>query len=418
MHFYFIGIKGTGMSSLANILVDLGHKVSGADYNKKYFTEATFRKEIIVEDFENCILNESYFYIIGNAFKVFDLTNEIKENKYQYAFYNEFIEEFFKMEKIGVCGSHGKTTTTSFTSQLIGKKINALIGDGSGFGNKDSEYLLLEACEYQNNFLKYTYDYLVILNIDYDHPDFFKNNNEYLYAFMKASLQSKIVIINYDDHNCRKIVHKNLISFGFSNQADIVLRIREGKLLIKIEDETFEIPLSFYGKHMAYNLAAAFIIAYFIDHDPVKTIKKVTHLKLPARRFYEQKVKNNCVLISDYAHHPTEIKACIDSMRLKYPNHKVVVIYQGHTHSRTATFLNEYVESLKNADKVYIMPTFSSVRETDNDPLVLFHSCKDFNLYEESEIFNEIENEKVVVGFLGAGDIYNEFIFLLKKVNY
>ena len=88
MHFYLVGIKGTGMSALANILDDLGHNVRGADYDKKYFTEATFRKEIIVEDFENCILNESYFYIIGNAFKVFDLTNEIKEKKYQYAFYS------------------------------------------------------------------------------------------------------------------------------------------------------------------------------------------------------------------------------------------------------------------------------------------------------------------------------------------
>ena len=136
MHFYFIGIKGTGMSSLANILVDLGYKVSGADYNKKYFTEATFRQEIVVENFEDCILSDSYFYIIGNAFKVFDLTNEIKEKKYQYAFYSEFIEEFFKMGKIGVCGSHGKTTTTYFASQLIEKKINALIGDGSGFGKK------------------------------------------------------------------------------------------------------------------------------------------------------------------------------------------------------------------------------------------------------------------------------------------
>ena len=82
MHFYFIGIKGTGMSSLANILVDLGYEVSGADYDKKYFTEATFRKEIKVEKFENCILDKDCFYIIGNAFKLFDLTNEIKEKNY------------------------------------------------------------------------------------------------------------------------------------------------------------------------------------------------------------------------------------------------------------------------------------------------------------------------------------------------
>jgi UDP-N-acetylmuramate-alanine ligase len=117
------------------------------------------------------------------------------------------------MKKVGVCGSHGKTTTTFFASQLIDKKINALIGDGSGFGNQESEYLLFEACEYQNNFLKYTYDYLVILNIDYDHPDYFKNANEYLYAFQKAALNTSFLVVNNDDNNCKKIVHKNKILF-------------------------------------------------------------------------------------------------------------------------------------------------------------------------------------------------------------
>ena len=74
MNYYLVGIKGTGMSALANILVDLGHNVKGADYDKKFFTESTFRKSIKVEKFENCILSEDYFYIIGNAFKMFELT--------------------------------------------------------------------------------------------------------------------------------------------------------------------------------------------------------------------------------------------------------------------------------------------------------------------------------------------------------
>ena len=183
MIYYLIGIKGTGMSARANILADLGHGVKGADYDKKFFTEATLRESISVEKFENCNLSKEYFYIIGNAFKVSDITKKIISSGYNYLFYSNFLEEFFKMKKIGISGSHGKTTTTFFTSQLVTKKINALIGDGTGVGNFDSEYFLLEACEYQNHFLNYTYEYLVILNIDYDHPDFFKTNSEYVYAF-------------------------------------------------------------------------------------------------------------------------------------------------------------------------------------------------------------------------------------------
>lgn len=406
------------MSALANILVDLGHNVSGADYCKKYFTEATFRKSVVVENFEDVTLNKDYFYIIGNAFKLSKITSLIINEGYTYSFYSEFLEEFFKMKKIGISGSHGKTTTTYFAAQLIDKKINALIGDGTGFGNKDSDYFLFEACEYQNNFLKYTYDYLLITNIDYDHPDFFKNNIEYIYSFQKAALNASVLIVNYDDDNCKKIVHKNKITFGFNQNADIVIKFKDDKLLIKIDEEEINVDFNFYGKHMAYDLAAAIIISYLVEKDSAKIISKIHSLKLPARRFFEEKVKDDVVLVSDYAHHPTEINAIITSIRLKYPDYKLVVVYQGHTHSRTNTFLKDYVKSLKKSDEVYIMPTFSSVRETEASDYVLLNECDSFKKYEKDVIEKYLEEENIVIAFLGAGDIDNEFIFLLKKVNY
>ena len=418
MQYYFIGIKGTGMSALANILADLGHEVKGADYDKKFFTEATLRESIIVEKFENCILSKEYFYIIGNAFKVSDITKKIISSGYNYLFYSNFLEEYFKMKKIGISGSHGKTTTTFFTSQLISKKINALIGDGTGVGNFDSEYFLLEACEYQNHFLNYTYEYLVILNIDYDHPDFFKTNNEYVYAFFKAALNASVIIVNYDDLNCRKIVHKNKITFGFNPNADIVLKQKENLLVVKIDDIEYEMELNFYGKHMTYDLAAAFIVCYLIGEEPEVIINKIPLLKLPARRFFEKKMQNDIILVNDYAHHPTEIAAIINSIRLKYPKHKLCVVYQGHTYSRTNTFLYDYVSALNAADSVYIMPTFSSVREMEEDEYSLLKASKEFKKYSREDIESLFWGENMVVAFLGAGDIDNEFIFLIKKVNY
>ena len=418
MKFYFVGIKGTGMSALANILSDLGYEVIGVDYEKKYFTEATFRKSIIVEKFENFTLNDNYFYIIGNAFKLSEYTKMIVSEGYKYAYYSEFLEDFFAMKKIGISGSHGKTTTTFFSSQLISKKINALIGDGTGIGNSGSEYFLFEACEYQNHFLKYSYDYLVILNIDYDHPDYFKNSNEYVYAFCKAALNAKVVIVNYDDINCRKIVHKNKITFGFNSGADIILKLKENKLVVVIDLEEFEMDFNFYGKHMAYNLAASFIVSYLIGEEVETIISKVPSLKLPSRRFFEQKVKDDVILVNDYAHHPTEIKAIINSIRLKYPQFMLCVVYQGHTFSRTNAFLYNYVSSLSDADMIYIMPTFSSVRENGCDEYELLNACSKFKKYSREEIERLISGNKIVVAFLGAGDIDNEFIFLIKKVNY
>lgn len=406
------------MSALANILVDLGYKVSGVDYNKKYFTEATFNQTIVVESFDNYHLDEKYFYIIGNAFKLADITEEIKELGYHFEYYPSFLENFFKMKKIGVSGSHGKTTTTSFACQLIKENINVLIGDGTGKGNKDSKYFLFEACEYQNHFLSYTFDYLVILNIDYDHPDFFKNMSEYSFAFQKAALNSEVLIINGDCEYSRKIVHKNKITFGFKPDCDIVLRLSDSKLYLMIEEVEYEFDFPFYAKHMAYNLAASIILTFLIDKDLSHVNSMVKKLRLPARRFNEFKVKDDAILIDDYAHHPTEIKALINTIRLKYPDKFLVVIYQGHTYSRTISFFDEYVNVLKEADEVYIMPIFSSVREEEFDEWALLRGCDNFKKYDRDSIESLINGKNIVVAFIGAGDINNEFIFLIKKVNY
>ena len=399
------------MSALANILVDLGHDVSGVDYNKKYFTEAAFRKSIKVESFDNYMLNEEYFYIVGNAFKLSDITEKIVELNYQFQYYPQFLETFFTMKKIGIAGSHGKTTTTFFTSQLINNPINALVGDGTGFGNKDAEYFLFEACEYQNHFLNYTYDILVILNIDYDHPDYFKNANEYLYAFQKAALNTTVLLVNNDDLNCKKVVHKNKITFGFNPNSDIVLKILKNNLCITFDTEEYMLPFIFYGKHMAYNLAAAFIVSFLVKSEASEIIKKVNDLKLPLRRFTEYMVKSNLILINDYAHHPTEIKAFILMARNKYPNYKLVVIYQGHTFSRTNAFLEEYVKVLELADEIFIMPIFSSVREEEHDEWLLLNKSTKFKKYSRGIKESLLDQSNTIIAFLGAGDIDNEFIF-------
>ena len=407
------------MSALANILSDLGHEVRGVDYNKKYFTEATFRKSIVVESFENYNLESEYFYIIGNAFKIHNLTSKIKDIGYQHMSYPQFLETFFKMKKIGISGSHGKTTTTSFLSQLLESKVNALVGDGSGFGCKDAKYFLFEACEYQNHFLNYTFEYLVVLNIDYDHPDFFLTPQEYFHAFQKAVLNSKLLIVNFDDPICRKLVHKNKITYGFDSDSDVVIRLSGNKICLTFLEDEYEFDFNYPGKYMAYNLAASFIVSYLILENKEAICDKMKNLKLPARRFEEKTTDNGIVMVNDYAHHPTEIAVVVDALKNKYPTKSIVVVYQGHTYSRTSAFFDDYVTSLKKADDVFIMPTFSSVREKDFDPYQLLSGDKCFKKYDRNVLKSLLQSGNIVLAFLGAGDVDSEFnIFVHKNINY
>lgn len=414
MQFYLVGIKGTGMSALANILSDLGHNVMGVDYNKKYFTQATFRNKIVCETFENYHLKKDYFYIIGNAFKLSDVTKKIIKNKYNFQYYSDFLESFFNMKKIGISGSHGKTTTTCFTSSLIGENLNVLIGDGTGIGVKDAQYFLFEACEYQNNFLKYSYDYFVILNIDYDHPDFFKNEQEYFSSFQKAALNSKYLICNFDDNYCKKIVHSNKFTLGFDKDSDLVIMYENNQIILSICDEKYVVDFPFSGQHLCYDFAAAFLVSFLVEGNAQNVLKRITKLHLPRRRLSEYKFKNS-VLVNDYAHHPTEIKAVYNSLNLKYPNKKMIAVYQPHTFSRTSIFLSAYVDALNLFDEVYVMSIFSSVREAEKDKWLLLESDSKFIKYDRSLTVKLLEEDDFVLVFMGAGDIDKEFEFFIEE---
>ena len=413
MQFYMVGIKGAGMSALANILCDLGHDVVGVDYNKKYFTQATFRSSIYCENFDNYKLKKEYFYIIGNAFKLSKITEEIITNGYNFEYYSEFLESFFKMKKIGISGSHGKTTTTCFTSSLIGQNANVLIGDGTGIGVLDAKYFLFEACEYQNNFLKYNFDYLIILNIDYDHPDFFKNENDYFRSFQKAALNSKILISNYDDPLCKRIIHSNKLTFGFDPDADLVIAYENEQLILSICDEKYVIDFPFSGKHLCYDFAASFLVCYLLEGNAKNILNRISNIHLPRRRLNEYKIQNN-IVVNDYAHHPTEIKAVYDSLSNKYPEKKLVAIFQPHTYSRTSSFLPLYIDALNLFSEIYIMPIFSSVREEEKEKWLLLESDLRFKKYDRSIRNVLFENDNLVVVFMGAGDIDLEFEYFIE----
>ena len=405
------------MSALARVLADQGHIVKGVDVEDYFYTEDNLNN-CLIESFNLMHLNPYYFYIIGNAFINHSTVKYIKLMKYHYMEYPKFINWYFKQYNfISVCGSHGKTTTTKMLTQMYDNP-SYIIGDGSGSGASNNNFII-ESCEYKNTFLNYNPDIALILNIDYDHPDFFKNEGEYIDSFNRFALKSKIVIINGDDKNAKKIIKENYITYGLNRENDIIFTytIKENKMDINILGRVFSLP--YLGKHYAYDFVGAYLLAKLAGIHDDDIANRMKSFKLPKRRM-EEALINESLLIHDYAHHPTEIKSVYENIRLRYPNKHLVCFFQPHTITRTVAFKDSFKEALDMFDECYLLSIFTSAREGVNQiieddiyrlwgyPLLFSSSIKMLDLKPES-----------IYLFLGAGDIdrvYKELIKIKKSL--
>lgn len=405
MLFYLVGIKGSGLSALAKILIDNGHIVYGVDESTSFYTEKNLNAKI--EAFDKMILKKSYFYIIGNAYTNHSVSKYIKLMKYYYMSYPQFIAYYFKNYNfISVCGSHGKTTTTKLLSEFV-KDSSCLIGDGTGKGSISNNFII-ESCEYKSTFLNYYPNITLLLNIDYDHADYYKSNSEYIEAFKIFTRQSKIVIANGDDDNIKKIINDRFITFGLNDDNDITFSYSNGTIYLLGE----EYRLSVIGLHYAYDFVGAYIVAKLLGAENEFIKNKLAYFNLPKRRLESFKI-NNCDCILDYAHHPTEIKCVYNTLSEMYSNKKIVCCFQPHTISRTKAFLKGFKEALSLFSDIYLLPIFTSVRELKND--VEENELYSYLGFKKINNISEIEyNENNLYAFLGAGDIDNMVKKLIK----
>ncbi|MFD1851075.1 UDP-N-acetylmuramate--L-alanine ligase [Oceanobacillus bengalensis] len=416
--YHFIGIKGTGMSALAQILDDSGETVQGSDVDKRFFTqEALEQKDILILPFSKDNIKAEYTIIAGNAFP--DDHIEIEEAKRlgcTFYRYHDFLGEWLKQfTSIAVTGAHGKTSTTGLLSHTLSETfpISFLIGDGTGKGHVDSEYFVFEACEYRRHFLSYQPDYAIMTNIDFDHPDYFTSIDDVFHAFQSMADQVKKGIIACgDDEQLQQIQAKvPVVYYGFADtndfQAQNVRESEEGTTFdVFVRNtyyDTFTIPM--FGNHTVLNALAVIAICHY-ENVKAKDIKHISTFSGVKRRFSEKKVGSQ-ILIDDYAHHPKEINATIESARKKYPGKQVIAIFQPHTFTRTKTFLQEFADSLNGADYVYLCDIFGSAREEAGK--LTIHDLQ--KLVDNSEILELEHTEGLgeytdsVLIFMGAGDI-------------
>ena len=426
--YHFIGIKGSGMSSLAQIAYDMGNEVQGSDEETYFFTQEKLEQRNIPMYYygaEN--IKEGYEVILGTAFDETHVEyRKAKELGLTTYTYSQFLGKLLsEIPSIAVTGAHGKTTTTTMTSNIFKHNhvTSYLIGDGTGHGEKNSEFMIAEACEYYRHFLAYHPDFAVVTNIDFDHPDYFNDEHDVFDAFQSFVNQVKnTVVICGDDRLASQLKPANAktIKYGFSDGNDYQIK----NVQTTPEHSKFDIyknsellgtfTMAVFGLHDISNATSAIALAD-LNGISVEKIQESLDMYKPAERRFSEHKLGNSVVVDDYAHHPSEIKATIDSARRKYADKEVIAIFQPHTYTRTAKFLNEFAESLETADKVFLCPIFASVREKEKIVGIedLQKVTKGAQIINSEEDFDKLNFDNSVFLFMGAGNInklYHKFI--------
>lgn len=418
--YHFVGIKGSGMSSLALVLHEQGLNVQGSDIEKYFFTQRDLEKaNIKILPFNADNVKPGMTIIAGNAFP--DTHEEIqraKELGLEVVRYHDFIGDFIQnYTSIAVTGSHGKTSTTGLLSHMLTgiRPTSYLIGDGTGHGDPQAEFFAFEACEYRRHFLAYSPDYVIMTNIDFDHPDYYTSIDDVFTAFQSMAKQVKKAIFAYgDDAYLRKLeADVPIYYYGVSENDDIqarnIERTTTGSAFDVYHGEEFvgHFVVPAFGKHNILNALGVIAVAYFENLDIEKVAKEMLTFPGVKRRFSE-KIVADMTVVDDYAHHPAEIKATIDGARQKYPDKEIIAVFQPHTFTRTIALMDEFAEALDLADKVYLCDIFGSAREKQGDVKIedLGDKIKKGGqVIKEDNVSPLLDYHDAVIIFMGAGDV-------------
>ena len=419
MKYYCIGIKGTGMSTLAQILSDLGNTVSGYDDAKghKFTQDGLEERNIPIYYGHDHEIDKDTIVTYSVAFgEDHPEMKRVRELGLTVKRYCEIMGDVIDMFKtIGVSGTHGKTSTSSMIRKILEDSIgcNYFIGAGDGHASRDNEYFVVESDEFNRHFTAYHPTYSIITNIEAEHMEIYKDVDDIRNTFEIFANQTKdFIIANGDNEEVRKINYKTKVYFyGFNDNNDIIIKDMDleedgSKFRVEFNGEDlgeFFIPL--YGKHMVMNAASAIVMCKLIGIN-IDSIRESLKNFQNAKRRFAVEVYNGSIIVDDYAHHPTEIRVTLEGVRQKYPNKRLVVVFAPNTYSRTRDFTKEFVEAFKIADKTYLTEIDCNREDPKDYPGVTSSLITD--QLEGGEIIsvdtmNKLANEKdSVVCFMGC----------------
>lgn len=338
------------MAALAHILLDKGHEVSGSDVDHYVFTQdSLLERSVKIYKFDEYDLKDIDVVIVGHSFYPFssEVTKALNLGK-SVIEYHIFVSTLVNSRySIAVSGSHGKTTSVGLLCELM-KDYNPSFLRGDGVGKwTDSKYFIFEACEYKNHFHVYKPDEIIILNIDYDHNDYFKTFDEYKSSFIEFSKRAKKRV--YVNDECKYIKHKS-IYFG-----DNSFKLNEDNSLIFKNKKIPNFKFNVTQKELIKNQLGLILCALNLGVKPMNIKKYLKQFKGVKRRSQEIIIKDD-VFVDDYAHHPSQIKVMLEEYKNKYPSKRIIAIFQPDRYSRILQFKNELNKTLSTADEAYVLP--------------------------------------------------------------
>lgn len=310
---------------------------------------------------------------------------------------------------IAIAGTHGKTTTCAMTAQALSSfPVTTHIG-GDVADTNGGKIFLTEACEYQRSFLSLRPSVGVILNAEWDHPDCYESQTEYEQAFVDFAKNASLLIVNGDDAFLSGVEHKNKITFGLARGNDFYAREQGGGFSVWYKDIYIgEIALAVKGRHNVLNALAATVIALTLGVNLREISSRLGAFGGVKRRMEKLGEWRGRTVYSDYAHHPTEIRAALSVF-----NRPPVVFFEPHTYSRTRAYLGDFATAFASAKRVALLPVYAA-RESGGDGVLgeLFSrlsEAKETRLlggYDEiEETLEMFTSERDEVVFMGAGSI-------------
>lgn len=388
---HMIGVKGVGMTMLAQYLAAQNIKISGSDGTEKYMTDSVLANAgvKVIEKFDAKNIPEDADLIIYST--AYNAKNNIEaaaalNGKIETLEYAQVLGEIFNNKRgIAVVGSHGKTTTTAwlgYAMKMSGLDPSVMVGarvrqfDGcSLIGNSD--YLVIEADEYQNKLKYYMPKAVLLNNIDYDHPDYFKTEEEYenVFAeFIKKIPKKGFLAANFDYPAVRKVAKENcagkIITYAIDHEADYAAydikfdsRGQYFKVKSRVENETADFFIQLAGRHNIYNALAVISACSEFGIGFLKIKKYLGQFMGAERRMQVLGQFMGAEIIDDYAHHPTEIKASLEAARQKYGNRRLIAAFHPHTFSRTKALFEGFAASFTDVDELIVLDIYGSARE-------------------------------------------------------
>lgn len=401
-----IGIGGIGLSAIARYCKVSGAEVSGSDGGSSRITEDLQKEGIIVYKGQNATNIADIVDLVIFTIAVTESNVELKAARTRGIVCMTYPEALGMLTKeyttIAVCGTHGKTTTTAMIASMltaVGKKPTVIVGSllaagGTNFVKGDSEYLVVEACEYKRSFLNLHPSHILVTNIDEDHLDYYKDIHDIESAFQEFAdkLPESGSLITHNDVALNTVAKKI--------DADTI--------------DKEKIELSVLGVHNKQNAQLALALAQVLELDEDNAREGLNAFTGTWRRLEYKGTQKGAIVYDDYGHHPTEIQATLQALREKYRSgkFKLIVVFQPHLFSRTKLLLQEFSEAFVLADKICVLPIYAS-REKDDETISSHDLVEITPNAIAMESFEEVKkyldknaHSGSVVLTIGAGDVY------------